>query len=146
MNLPLEGPLDRVRRHMVDLRPEWSIRRAVLGTLPCIMSGLSPIETRIVALAFFAHLAGHDILDLSSGLVNILLPVGFVLHLSLLPSTCLLHWLTLLLRLKLMFVIIISRLIVMHKLVLPFSNEGLVYQSLEIRQIKHTEGASEVLV
>ena len=97
-------------------------------------------------LAFFPHRVGYDILDLGSGFVNILLPIGLVLYLSVLPSTSLLHWLTILLRLKLALVIIIGRLVVMYKLVLPFSNEGLVYQSLEVRETKHTKSASEVLV
>ena len=42
-----------------------------------------------VALTIFAHQAGHDILDLGGGPVDIFLPVGFVLNLSLLPSTSL---------------------------------------------------------
>ena len=63
-----------------------------------------------------------------------------------LPSTSLLHWLTFLLRLKLALVVIIGSLVVMYKLVLPFSNASLVYQSLEVQGIKHTESASEVLV
>ena len=146
MNLPFYGLLDRVQPHMVDLWPEWSICLAVLGTLFGIMSGLPTTKTGIVALTFFSHRLGYDILDLGSGLVNILLPIGLVLYLSVQPSTSLLHWLTIPLRLKLALVIVIGRLVVMCKLVLPFSNEGLVYQSLEIRQIKHTEGASEVLV
>ena len=107
MNLPLDGSLDRVQPHMVDLRPEWSIRLAVLGTLSCIMSGLSTTEIGIVALAFFSHRAGYDILDLGSGLVNILLPIGLVLYLWLLPGTSLLHRLNLLPWFKLALVIII---------------------------------------
>ena len=73
------------------------------------------------------HRAGHDILDLGRGLVNILLPVGLVLNLSLLPSTGLLHWLSILRGLKLAFMIIIGGLIVMNKLVFSFRDEGLVY-------------------
>ena len=82
MNLPLDGSLGRVRPHMVDLWHEWSTRLAVLGTLSCKMSGLSTTEIGIVALTFFSHQAGYDILDLGSGLVNILLPIGFVLNLD----------------------------------------------------------------
>ena len=110
------------------------------------MPSLPTRETRIVALTLFAYRAGHDILDLGSSLVDVLLPIGHVLNLSLLLGTSLLHWLSILLRFELALMIIISRLIVRHQLVLAFSNEGLVYQSLEIREIKHTESASEVLV
>ena len=78
-------------------------------------------------LAFFPHRVGYDILDLGSGFVNILLPIELVVYLSVLPSTSLLHWLTILPRLKLALVIIIGRLVVMYKLVLSFRNEGLVY-------------------
>ena len=146
MDLPLDGTWGGIRLHVVDLRMEWSCLFVVLGALSGVMSCLPTAETRIVALTIFAHRAGHDILDLGSGLVNILLPIGSVLNLSLLPSTSLLHWLTILLRLKLAVVIIIGSLVVMYKLVPPFSNEGLVYQSLEVWEIKHTECAPEVLV
>ena len=110
------------------------------------MSGLPTTETRIVALALFSHRVGHDILDLCSGFVNILLQIGLVLYLSMLPGTSLLQWLHVLPWLELALVIVICRLIVMYKLVLPFSNESLVYQSLEISEIKHTEGAPEMLI
>src|SRR3989337_1449783 len=110
------------------------------------MSGLPTTEARIVALAFFSHRVGHDILDLCGGFVNILLQIGLVLHLSMLPGTSLLHWLQFLPWLVLAFVIVISRPIVRYELVLPFSNESLVYQSLEIWEIKHTEGTSELRV
>ena len=110
------------------------------------MSGLPTIKTRIVALTLYAHQAGYDILDLSSGLVHVLLPIGLVLNLSLLPGTSLLHWLTILLRLELALVIIISGLIFVQELVLSFCNEGFVYQSLEIQKIEHTKSAYEVLI
>ena len=110
------------------------------------MSGFPTTETRIVALAFFSHRVGHDILDLCSGFVNILLQIGLVIYLSMLLGTSLLHWLHFLPWPELALVIVICRLIVMYELVLPFSNESLVYQSLKIREIKHTESASEMLV
>ena len=99
MNFPLDGPLDRVGLQMIDLWPEWGYWLAVLGALSGIMSGLPTIEAGVVALTFFAHWAGHDILDLSSGLVHVLLPIGLVLNLSLLPGTSLLYWLSIILRL-----------------------------------------------
>ena len=85
---------------------------AVIGTLSGVMSGLSIVEAGIVALTIFTYWAGHDILDLSGGLVDILLPVGFVLNLSLLPSTSLLHWLQILFRLEFALVVINSWLVV----------------------------------
>ena len=85
---------------------------AVLGTLSGVMSGLSTTETCVVALTVFTHRIGYNILDLSSGLVDILLPVGFILNLSLLPSTSLLHWLHILLRLEFALVVINSWLVV----------------------------------
>ena len=85
------------------------------------MSGLPTTETGIVASAFFLHWVGYDILDLGSGFVNILLPIGLVLYLSVLPSTSLLHWLTILPSLELALVIIIGRLVAMYKLVLSLS-------------------------
>ena len=99
------------------LRPEWSGWLAVLGALSGIMSSLPTIKAGIVALTFFAYRAGHDILDLGSGFVNILLPIGFVLNLSLLPGMSLLHWLSILLGLKFALMIIISGLIVVHELI-----------------------------
>ena len=117
---------------MVDLWPEWSGWLAVLGALSGIMSGLPTIKAGIVALTFFMHRVGHDVLDLSSGLVNILLPIGFVLNLSLLPSTRLLHGLSILLRLEFALVVIISRHVVLHELVFPFRGESFVDQGLEI--------------
>ena len=116
---------------MINLWPEWGGWLAVLGALSGIMSGLTTIKTGIVALAFFSHRVGHDILDLCSGFVNILLQIGLVLHLSMLPGTSLLHWLPFLPWLELALVII-SRRIVRYELLLPFSNESLVHQSLEI--------------
>ena len=110
------------------------------------MSGLPTTEARIVALALFSHHVGHDILDLCGGFVNILLQIGLVFHLSLLPGTSLLHWLHFLPWLELALVIVISRPIVLSELVLPFSNESLVYQSLEIWEIKHTESTPELRV
>ena len=110
------------------------------------MSVLPTTEARIIALTLLMHWVGHDILDLSGSLVDILLPVGFVLHLSLLPSTRLLHWLHILLRLEFALVVVNSWLMVVQELVFPFCDEGFVYQSLEIREIKHTQSASEVLI
>ena len=110
------------------------------------MSVLPTTKARIVALALLVHWVGHDILDFGGGLVNILLPIGLEFHLSLLPGTSLLHWLTFPPWLKLALVIVISRPIFMYGLLLPLSNESLVYQSLEIWEIKHTEGASEMWV
>ena len=100
MNLPLDYIGGRILLHVVDLRLKWSDVLGVLGTLSGVVSGLTTAEARIVALAIVAHRAGHDILDLCSSLVDILLPIGFVLHLSLLPSTSLLHWLHILLWLE----------------------------------------------
>ena len=110
------------------------------------MSGLPTIKTRIVALAFFAYRDGHDILDLSSGLVHVLLPIGLVLNLSLLPGMSLLHWLSILLRLEFALVIIISGPVVVHELVFSFCDEGFVYHNLEIRKVEHTKSAFEVLI
>ena len=73
MHLPFDGLLDRVWSHMVDLWPEWSVCLSVLGTLSGVMSDLPKTETGIVALAFFSHRVGYDILDLHRGLVDILL-------------------------------------------------------------------------
>ena len=92
------------------------------------------------------HWVGHDILDLGGGLVNILLPIGLVFHLSLLPGMSLLHGLPFLPWLKLALVVVVSRPVVRYELVLPFSNESFVYQSLEIWEIKHTEGTSELQI
>ena len=92
--------------------PEWGIRLVVLGALFGIMPVLPTIEARIIALTLIPYWVGHDILDLSGGLVNILLPIGLVFHLSLLPGTSLLHGLPILLWLKLALVIVIDRPIV----------------------------------
>ena len=73
------------------------------------MSGSPTTEARIVALALLSHRVGHDILDLSGGLVNILLLIWLVFHLSMLPGTSLLHWLPFLPWLKLVLVIVIGR-------------------------------------
>ena len=83
-------------------------RLAVLGTLSGIMSSLPTNEASIDALALLMHWIGHNILDLGGGLVNILLPIGLVFHLSLLPSTGLLHGLPILLWLELALVIVID--------------------------------------
>ena len=132
MDLPLDGTWGGIWLHVVDLRLEGSNVLAVLGTLPGIVSGLTTAETCIVALIVFTHRAGHNILDLSSSLVNILLSIWFVLHLSLLPSTSLLHWLHILLRLEFALLVSISGLVVMQELVFPFGDEGLVHQSREV--------------
>ena len=84
----------------------------VLGALFGIMSRLPASETRIIALPLLMHWIGHNILDLSGGLVNILLSIWPVFHLSLLPGTSLLHGLPILLWLKLAFVIVIDRPVV----------------------------------
>ena len=131
---------------MVDLWTKCSCRLAVLGALSGVMSDLPTVEARIVALTIFAHRTGHDILDLSGSLVDILLPVGFVLHLSLLPSTSLLHGLHILLRLEFALVVINNWLVVMQELVFPFCDEGLIHQSQEDQKIKHAEGAPEMLI
>ena len=86
------------------------------------MSGLSTTETGIVALTFFSHWAGYDILDLGSSLVDVLLPIGFVLQLSLLPCTSLLHWLHILLGLEFALVVISSWLVVVQELVFPLGD------------------------
>ena len=65
---------------------------------------------------------------LSGSLVDILLPVGFVLHLSLLPSTSLLHWSHILLWLEFALVVINGWLVVVHELMFPLGDEGLVHQ------------------
>ena len=76
------------------------------------MSVLPTNEARIIALMLLMHWVGHDILDLSGGFVNILLPIWLVFHLSLLPGTSLLHWLPILLWLKLALVAIVNRPII----------------------------------
>ena len=96
------------------------------------MYGLSTIKAGVVVLTLFTHWTGHDIFGLGSGLVHILLPIWFVPHLSLLLGTGLLHRLSVLLRLEFTLVVIICGSVVMHRLVLPFRDEGLVYQRLEI--------------
>ena len=110
------------------------------------MSGLSTTKAGVVALALLVYWTGHDILDLSSGLVHILLPIGFVLHLSLLPGTGLLYGLSVLLRLKFTPVVIVCGSVVWHRLVFCFCDEGLIYQGLKIWKIEHTENTPEVLI
>ena len=95
------------------------------------MYGQATIKADVVALALLVHWAGHDILDLSSGLVHILLPIWFILHLSLLPGTSLLYGLSVLLRLKFTLVVIICGSVVLQRLVLSFCDEGLVHQRLK---------------
>ena len=85
------------------------------------MSGLPTTEASIDALALLVHWVGHDILDLGGGLVNILLPIGLVFHLSLLLGTSLLHWLYFLPWLKLVLVIIVGGLITRYKFVVSLS-------------------------
>ena len=72
------------------------------------MSVLPTIKARIIALTLFMYWVGHNILDLSGGLVNILLPIWLVFHLSLLLGTSLLHWLPILLWLKLTLVVVVN--------------------------------------
>ena len=91
------------------------------------MSNQATIKAGIVAPTFLMHWAGHDILDLSSVLVHILLPIWFILHLSLLPGTGLLYGLSVLLWLKFTLVVIICGSVVLHRLVLSFCDEGLVH-------------------
>ena len=110
------------------------------------MSGLSIIETGVVALTLFVHWTGHDIFDLGSGLIHILLPIWFILHLSLLPGTGLLHGLCVLLRLEFTLVVIICGSVVLHRLVLSFCNESLVHQGLKIWKVEHAESTPKVLV
>ena len=76
------------------------------------MSVLPTTEARIVALTLPTYWVGHDILDLSGGLVNILLPIGLVFYMSLLPGMSLLHWLPILLWLKLTLVVVVNRPII----------------------------------
>ena len=83
---------------------------------------------------------------MSGSLVDILLPVGFVLNLSLLPCTSLLHRLHILLQLEFALVVVNSWLVVVEELVFPICDEGLVHQSQEVREIKHTESAPEMLM
>ena len=146
MYLPLDGTWGGIRLHVVGLRMEWSCLFVVLGALSRVMSRLPTVETGIVLLTIFVHRAGHDILDLGGGLVDILLPVGFVLNLSLLPCTSLLHWLHILLWLEFALVVINGWLAILHELMFPLGDEGLVHQSQEVREIKHTESAPEMLM
>ena len=92
------------------------------------------------------HWSNHNILGLSSGLVHILLPIWFILHLSLLLGTGLLYGLSVLLRLKITLVVIVCGSVVLHRLVLSFCDDGLVYQRLKIWKIKHAESTLEVLI
>ena len=110
------------------------------------MSDLSTIKAGVVALTLLVHWTGHDIIDLSSGLVHILLPIWFVLHLSLLLGTGLLYELSVLLRLEFTLVAIICESVVLHKLVLSFCNEGLVHQRLKVWKVEHAESTPEVLI
>ena len=84
----------------------------VLGALFGIMSGLPANETRIIALALLMCWTGYNILDLSGGPINILLPIWPVFHLSWLPGTSFLHRLSILLWLKLALVVVVSRPII----------------------------------
>ena len=146
MNVSRDVLMVRACLHEMDLWPEYSIRPVVLGRLLGIMFGFPTTEARIVAQMLLLHWVGYDVLDLSGGLVNILLPIGLVFHLSLLPGTSLLHWLYLLSWLKLALVIVVGRLIIRYKLVLPFSNESLLHQGLEIWEIEHVESTPELRV
>ena len=91
------------------------------------MSGLSTIKACIVALTLLVYWTGHDILDLSSGLVHILPQIWFIFHLGLLPGTSLLNRLPVFLWLKFVLAVIICGAVVVHRLVLPFCNESLVH-------------------
>ena len=106
MNVSRDVGLTWTGFQIMDLRLELSIGPAVLGTLFGIMSGLSATITGIVAQAILHNWVEHVILDLGGGLVNILLPIGLVFHLSLLPGTSLLHRLPILLWLKLALVVV----------------------------------------
>ena len=110
------------------------------------MSGLATIKAGVVVLTLLVHWAGYNILDLSSGLVHILLPIWFILHLSLLPCMGLMYGMSILLRLKSMLVVIICRSVVLHMLVLSFYHEGLVHQRLKIWKVEHAESTPEVLI
>src|SRR3990170_542436 len=123
MHLALDKLLLDEGFHVIDLRLEGCIWLAVLGTLPRIVSGLSTREACIAMLTILPYKVGHNILDLVVGLVGILLPCWLELKLRLLPSTSLLHRLSILLGLELAFAIIISWLIVVNKLVFPFHNK-----------------------
>ena len=103
------------------------------------MSGQATIKAGIVALTLLVHWAGRDILDLSSGLVHILLPIWFILHLSLLPGMGLLYRLPVLLRFKFTLVVIICGSVVLHMLVLSFCNESLLHQRLKIWKVENRE-------
>ena len=72
MNLPLDGPLDRIGLQVIDLWPQWDGWLAALRALSGIMYGLPTIKEGIVVLTFFAHRAGHNILDLGSGVGSVL--------------------------------------------------------------------------
>ena len=122
MNLPLDYIGLEILLHVVNLRLKWSDVLGVLGTLSGIVSGLTTAEARIVVLTIVVHRAGHDILDLCSSLVDVLLPIGFVLHLGLLPCTSLLHWLHILLGLEFVLVVVSIWLVVVQELAFPLSN------------------------
>mgnify|MGYP005826323513 CR=1 FL=1 len=89
---------------------------------------------------------GQIILDLSSGLVHILLPIWLILHVSLLLGTGLLNRLSVLLWLKFALVVIICGLVVLQRLVFSFCNESLVHQGLKIWKVEHAESTPKVLV
>ena len=112
MNVSRDVVLTWIGFQIMDLRVERSIGPVVLGTLFGIMSVLPTTEASIDALALLVHWVGNDILDLGGGFVNILLLVGLVFHLSLLPGTSLLHWLPILLWLKLTLVVVVNRPII----------------------------------
>ena len=103
------------------------------------MYGQATIKADVVALTLLVHWAGHDILDLSSGLVHILLPIWFILHLSLLPGTGLLYGLSVLLWLKFTLVVIICGSVVLHRIALSFCNEVLLHQRLKIWKVENRE-------
>ena len=110
------------------------------------MSGQATTKAGVVALTLFMHWDGHNILDLSSGLVQLLLPIWFIFHLSLLPGLGLLNRLPVLLWLKFALVVIICGAVVLHRLVLSFCNESLVHKRLKIWKVEHAESTPEVLV
>ena len=103
-------------------------------------------EARIIALTLLVYWVGDNILDLGSGLVNVLLPIGLVFYLSLLPGSSLLHRGSFFYWFKLAFVLVISGPVVQYELVFSFRNESFIHQSLEVWKIEHDESSPELRV